>query len=224
MSKKVMILDVEGISGKKPYNIGYIIGDNKGNIFMERSFALPNNFWENLQNCFNAREMTHKNLQEILSDFGAGDMRKYEYISNVDFISIFENDLKIFNVKEIDAYNCNFDKSSIRNLYENRIMPDVEWCDIWSEVVYSRCLTKKYVKFCKENGFVTDKGNIKTSAEVVYSYMTKNITFCEEHTGLADCGIEYELYLWAKSSKKKMVKKHPRQIWKVMAELVEKMD
>ena len=76
----IIVLDVEGMSNAKPYNIGYIIGDRKGNIIQQRSYALPNNFWENLQNCLPAREMTHKNLQEILADFGAGDERKYNYI------------------------------------------------------------------------------------------------------------------------------------------------
>ena len=46
----IIVLDVEGMSNAKPYNIGYIIGDRKGNIIQQRSYALPNNFWENLQN------------------------------------------------------------------------------------------------------------------------------------------------------------------------------
>lgn len=222
--KRIMVLDVEGMSGFSPYNVGYIIGDFKGNIYQQRSFALPNNIWENLQNCFNAREMTHTNIQEILKDFGGGDSRKYDYISNVDFIETFEKDLRDFYVKEIYAYNCAFDKSSIRNLYGNRPMPKVEWCDIWSCVVHSRCLTKKYVKFCLKNGFVTEKGNIKTSAEVAYAYKTKNISFVEEHTGLADCGIEYELLLWAKDSKKKMVKSFSTPAWKILRGIMEELD
>lgn len=226
MAKNVMILDVEGMSGHKPYNIGYIIGDNKGNILLERSWALPQCIWENLKNCFCAEEMTHKNVEEILADFGSGDKRKYNYISNEDFFAQFEQDIINFNVHQIWAYNVTFDRCAIRNLYENRPMLhnipwEVEWNDIWSAVTYSRCMCQKYINFCIENNFLTEKGNIKTSAEVVYAYYTKNPTFCEEHTGLADCHIEYKLYLWAKSSKKKMVKKHPEQIWKVMKRLVQ---
>lgn len=224
MAKLKMILDVEGMSGKRPYNIGYLIGNNKGDTFQERSFALPQTIWENLANCRQAREMTHKNVEEILNDFGSGDERKYDYSSIADFIEIFQNDLARFKIKEIWAYNCPFDRTAIKNLYGIVPMPEVEWCDIWSAVTYSRCMTQKYVNWCIEHGFVTEKGNIKTSAEVVYAYMTKNPTFCEEHTGLADCHIEYELFQWAKSSKQKMVKKHPTPIWKVMSQLVQPAD
>lgn len=224
MAKMRMILDVEGMSGKRPYNIGYLIGDGKGNIYHENSIALPQTIWENLANCAHAREMTHKNIEEILADFGAEDERKYNYLSITDFIETFLEALRRFKVKEIWAYNCSFDKSEITNLFGDIPMPDVEWCDIWSAVTYSRCMTQKYIDFCLENGFVTEKGNIKTSAEVVYAYMTKNPTFCEEHTGLADCYIEYELFQWAKSSKQKMVKKHPTPIWKVMAQMMKPAD
>lgn len=224
MAKLKMILDVEGMSGKRPYNIGYLVGDNKGNIYQENSIALPQTIWENLANCRQAREMTHRNVEEILADFGAGDERKYNYTSITDFIEIFQNDLNRFKIKEIWAYNCSFDKSAISKLFGNVPMPEVEWCDIWSAVTYSRCMTQKYVNWCIEHGFVTEKGNIKTSAEVVYAYMTKNPTFCEQHTGLEDCYIEYELFRWAKSSKQKMVKKHPTPIWKVMSQLVQPAD
>lgn len=219
--KYFMVLDVEGMSTCKPYNVGYIIGDKHGNIVMERSFALPECIWQNLQNCFHAEEMTHKNVEEILADFGSGDKRKYDYVSNAEFKRIFEQDIKSFNIKTIWAYNVNFDKGALARLYEIIPLPDVEFADIWSAVTYSRCMTKKYVNFCIKNGFVTEKGNIKTSAEVVYAYYTKNILFEEEHTGLADCHIEYKLLLWAYATNKKLVKKHPRQIWRVMAELVQ---
>ena len=66
--KRIMVLDVEGLSTCRPYNIGWIIGDKHGNIYSEESMAILPCIWENLQNCFCAKEMTHKNVEEILSD------------------------------------------------------------------------------------------------------------------------------------------------------------
>lgn len=215
----IIVLDVEGMSNAKPYNIGYIIGDRKGNIIQQRSYALPNNFWENLQNCLPAREMTHKNLQEILADFGAGDERKYNYISNCDFIEQFNKDIEEYKISQVWAYNCIFDNGAIRRLYDLIPLPEVEWCDIMSAVSASFLYNKKYVKWCLKNGFVTDKGNIKYSAEVVYAYLTNNVTFCEEHTALADVWIEYEILLKVFKSKKKLEKKQKKAIWKILGEI-----
>ena len=215
----IIVLDVEGMSSAKPYNIGYIIGDRKGNIVQQRSYALPNNFWENLQNCLPAREMTHKNLQEILADFGAGDERKYNYISNCDFIEQFNKDIEEYKISQVWAYNCIFDNGAIRRLYDLIPLPEVEWCDIWSAIAASCLYNKKYVKWCLKNNFVTDKGNIKSSAEVVYAYLTNNVAFCEEHTALADVWIEYEILLKVFKSKKKLEKKQKKAIWKILGEI-----
>lgn len=215
----IMILDVEGMSTEKPYNIGYIIGDRKGNIFKECSFALPNNIWGNLKNCFAAKEMTHNNIQEILSDFGGGDSRKYDYISNNDFLLTMAKDIEDFKICQVWAYNCMFDAGSLKRLDEFNILPEVEYCDIWSAIAASCLYNKKYVKWCINNGFLTEKGNIKSSAEVVYAYLTNNVTFVEEHTALSDVRIEYEILLKVFKSKKKLEKKQKKAIWKTLGEI-----
>lgn len=216
----VMILDVEGMRDEKPYNVGYLIGDRKGNIVLKRSWALPNAIWSNLKNCLNAKRMTKKNVEEILADFGS-DNRKYDYISNVDFIAQFEADLEQYKVSQIWAYNEIFDNGSISRVYEGRPMPDVAWCDIMSAACASICYKKKYVKFCMENGFLTEKGNIKYSAESVYAYLTNNPNFKEEHTGLADCLIEYQIYLAVIKKKQKLHKNldNNERPWKELAEI-----
>jgi hypothetical protein len=40
---------------------------------------------------------------------------------------------------------------------------------------------------------ISPAGNLKTSAEVAYRYITKNADFSEEHTGLEDVRIETEI-------------------------------
>lgn len=207
MSKRklICVLDVEGMSGKRPYNVGYLIADLHGNKVLEKSFAIMPYIMENLSSAMKtaqqtAREMTHKNIAEILEN-----PTKYKWALKEEFLTTFFNDLLTYGVSEVWAYNCTFDKSAINRLLENDSRGNfIQWLDIWSAIVMTKCLSKKYVKFCKKNGFVTEKGNCKTSAEVVYAYLTNNTTFEEEHTGLADCGIEYQILLAAKNSKKKV--------------------
>ena len=43
--EKFIVLDVEGMSGLMPYNVGYIIADRYEKIYKERSFALPENIY-----------------------------------------------------------------------------------------------------------------------------------------------------------------------------------
>ena len=50
--------------------------------------------------------------------------------------------------------------------------------------------TKEYYEYCKANNFITEKGNLKKSAEVVYGYITNNPNYIEEHTALEDSKIE----------------------------------
>ena len=50
--------------------------------------------------------------------------------------------------------------------------------------------SRNYVKFCDDNEFLSEKGHRKSSAEIVYRYITKNLEFEEAHTALADTEIE----------------------------------
>ena len=131
-------------------------------------------------------------------------------INNINPISDIYNSLKDdiikYNVKEIWAYNCTFDKNAMIRLFADDLFDElnVVWLDIWSAIIMTKCLTEKYVNFCKENNFLTDKGNCKTSAEIVYAYLTNDVNFKEEHTGKSDCKIEYKILLTAKNTKKKI--------------------
>lgn len=206
MRKNVIVLDVEGMSGKRPYDVGYIIADFKGNIYAERSFACLPCVWENLATTMKtsqetAKQMTHRNIREILET-----PDKYNWVTIADVRNSLIADIVEYNVKEIWAYNCSFDKGAMTRLFADDTLDKlgIVWLDIWSAIVMTKCLTKKYVRFCKSNGFVTEKGNCKTSAEVVFAYLTNNTSFEEEHTGLSDCKIEYRILLSAKATKKKI--------------------
>lgn len=221
IGKPFVVLDVEGMSTCRPYNIGYIIGDKFGNIFLERSFAVLPCVWENLQNCLQAKEMTHKNIQEILGDIENSTSRKYVYNSIEEVKKLILNDFIKYKVNEVWAYNAAFDKSSIKRLFNDdwEIIDNlVTFYDIIPAIVHTKLLNKNYVNWCNKNGFITQKGNVQTKAEIVYKYLTNNLIFEEEHTGLNDCKIEYQILLKAIHSGKKIDRKENRPAWKVFKE------
>ena len=51
-----------------------------------------------------------------------------------------------------------------------------------------------YRNFCVTNGYVTNRGQNRYTAEVIYRFLTDDNSFEEEHTGLADCMIEKAIF------------------------------
>lgn len=222
--KKFIVLDVEGMSSQRPYNIGYVIADKKGNIYQKRNFAILSCVWENLKNCFHAEEMTHKNIEEILSDTEKqASERKYQFFTIEQVKRILLKDITENNIKEIWAYNCAFDKSALKRFFGNdfEILNNlVTFYDIIPSILYTKLLNKKYVKWCDKNGYITQKGNVQVKAEIVYRFLTNCEDFEEEHTGLADVLIEYQILLCAMNTKKKYKHKNI-QAWMVLKKFCE---
>lgn len=215
--KKFIVLDVEGMSVARPYNIGWIVADNTGKIYETFSCALPVAFWENLQNCLHAQTMTHNNIQEILQDFEMPEeSKKYQYCKINDVFKKLLSTITEWRIKEIWAYNCPFDKSSLKRLFKEdfKILDNlVTFYDIIPAILHTRLLSNKYIAFCNKNGFITQKGNVQTRAEVVYKYLKNDLNFEEEHTGLSDCYCELEILCCAMKSGKKFKYKNSTPAW-----------
>ena len=219
--EKFIVLDVEGMSGLIPYNVGYIIADRYGKIYKERSFALPENIYINVVRSASlnqAVEMTAANVTDILQDFkNPFFKRKYRCVGNNEFKKRLLKDIQKHDIKKVYAYNVAFDKASLKNLFGDDFEKlAVEFIDIIPIILRTKLLTKKYCRFCIENGYVTEKGNIMTKAEVVYRYLFNDLTFLEEHTGLADVKIEYQILLKAFQTHKK-IDSSSCVAWKVLA-------
>lgn len=224
MAKKFIVLDVEGMSTQLPYNIGWIVCDKHGEIFEQNSIAVLPAIWENLKNCFQAQEMTHRNVQDILQDIARPE-RKYDYLDIEGAKKRILNSIIFNRVTEIWAYNCSFDKSSLSRLFGDedfRLIDSlVTFYDVIPAIVQTRLLTKEYVDWCNKNGFITAKGNVMTKAEVVHKYLTKDINFVEEHTGLDDCKIEYQILLNAIKSNQKIDRSLTTPAWRIFKQFCE---
>lgn len=207
--EKFIVLDVEGMSGKRPYNVGYIIADRHGRIYAKHSFAFPAAIWENIAESLRigqAIEMTKKNIQEILLDADKpARKRKYKTMTSGEFTKLFTKEIRKHKIKRIFAYNVSFDKNAIFNLIDADAFDalGVEWCDIISGLL-PRFLTERYVKFCLTNDYLSKTGIASYKAEIAYRYFFGDLNFVEEHTGLADTLIEYALLLIAFKSHKKL--------------------
>ena len=218
--ERFIVLDVEGQQTCRPYNVGYIITDRYGKIYKKRSIALPQYFFENINNSIRTgicEEMHHKNIEEITQDFSKPKRkRKYLALGTNEFFKMFEKDVKKHKVKIIYAYNVTFDKGAMFRLFGERFADfNFEFRDIITGILYTKLLTKRYLTFCKENGYMTEKGNYQYKAEIVYRYLTGLKEFIEEHTGLSDVLIEYEILLSVFKTHKS-TNWIPTQAWRIL--------
>lgn len=216
--EKFIVLDVEGGSNVRPYNIGYIIADKYGKIYEKRSFALLECLWENISSALKYNicvDMMKKNAQDILADTKQKKRkRKYLNINANEFYNTFARDIKKYKISVMYAYNVTFDKSSLTRLLGERFTDLKLECRDIIRGILPRLLTKKYITYCIDNNYLTEKGNYQYKAEIVYRYLTGNSEFEEEHTGLADVMIEYDILLNVFKSRKSINWNDKSPIWK----------
>ena len=175
--KKFVVLDVEGASICRPYNVGYVVTDKHGNIYHSRSVAIHPCIMENLQRkaLVGCEEMAHKNISEVESDC----MRKYEHFFSIEeFHKVFMNDMEKFGIKTIWAYNCTFDKGAMKRLFldcDENFTEKFEWLDIMTAILFTKLLTKKYVEFCslvKDGKTMADiMGKMQISRSTYFRFM-----------------------------------------------------
>jgi hypothetical protein len=103
------------------------------------------------------------------------------------------------NVTVIAAYNLAFDRRVIRAThrhlgFKGAIVPKgVAQLDIWEYACRARLVLKKYKQLARAQGWVSEAGNIKTTAECAYRFTSGNHNFIEAHTALHDAEIESEI-------------------------------
>lgn len=218
MMKNILIIDTETCGTLRAplvYDIGFIVADLHGNVKFDLSTVVSEIFL-NRKKEMNLAYFSDK-IPMYNRDVKSG---KRACMSLKTTKNIFMNIVKLYNIHEIYAYNIAFDIRALNNTYkvlfgENFFPDDVTFSDIWSISANSILNSRNYFNFCIRNNLMTEKGNISTTAETVYKYISKNVDFIEDHTALEDCYTEYEILLATKKTKKKMIV-DTKQPWRVV--------
>lgn len=122
---------------------------------------------------------------------------------------------KRYNVKAIIAHNARFDYKStnttLRYLTKSKMRFFLPYgVPVWDTLRMAQdtiCKQKTYIRFCETNGFVTKNGKPRATAEILYRYISGNIGFDEDHTGLEDVLIEKEIFTKCMAQHKPMRKR-----------------
>jgi hypothetical protein len=177
-------IDVEG--EKKPYDIALYDGKN--------------------DKCY--RYLVDCTFQQMLTNTYQFSKPK-KYLSGLDCkitsIEKIANEIKALNIKKLIGHNIiSFDLPILKNCgitFEN-----IKVFDTYRNV--GNLLPLNYYYFCEQNRstkFFTDSGNIKLTLEAIYCYITDNPDFCLSHIAINDCKVNFEVYQYLISRKKKII-------------------
>ena len=214
MKKNVYaIIDTETANGlKNPlcYDVAVIVFDKKG-IELFRKNWLVSNVWNNERMFKTAYYAWKRPLYDNIEK---------EIVNTYTFISEMNEIIDNYQVNFLLAYNLKFDLNSInktveRFTYNSKFNTEnVEYIDVWNVAIDIIMNNNSYKSFCRENGFVSDAGNYKTSAEICYRFLTNIIDFDESHTAMDDCEIEKEIFMTCVKRKKKIEKGIVNNPWR----------
>jgi DNA polymerase III epsilon subunit-like protein len=201
MSDYVIVLDTETTGLDKPfcYDISWYIMTKDGIVRDFKAYVVEQ-VWHNLP-LFESAYYKEKRQKYIEM------MRKHDAIMNKwgYIMQDLKRDIKKYEAKGVYAYNSDFDDKVIRfncDWYKcMNPLDNIDVYDIWGYASQHITGLNDYKRFCETHDFFTDTGNYKSSAEVVYRYITNNPDFEEEHMGLFDSEIEAKILLYCIKNK-----------------------
>jgi hypothetical protein len=194
------IIDTETANGlfcPLVYDVSVIIFDKKNNEYFRKNWLISE-VWENTE-LMNSAYYAWK--MPLYNEFETNLVNMFQFICE------FVNVITEYNVTHLLAYNLPFDIKALNNTSKKYnqcefLGENLQNLDVWSMSCELICNTNKYKNFCEENNYKSEKGNYKTSAEIVYRYITGIKDFDESHTSMKDCEIEKEIFFKCLKQKK----------------------
>lgn len=219
MTKKFyMVLDTETVADARvPYDIAWIIVDRDGNVYERFNGLVAEVLHNPTLRYLVKRDSFSKHKASFYLDNEPAEIMPFEHI-----LCEYDYQCHIYDPVVV-AYNAAFDVK-VLNDYANVLcgisfFDEAEIWDLWNMSLNTICDSSNYVRWCIENGFISEKGNISCSAEAVYSYLTQNSEFEEDHTALSDCEIEAKILQAVFNRKQKLETRYcspvfHQKVWK----------
>lgn len=200
MIEKFMVFDTEttnDIDCPIMYDFGFVVIDRKGKVYQKGSFVVADVFLDKelMESAYFAEKIPMY-WEQIKSG-----QRELKRLANIRKIVL--DTMKEFNIKIVMAHNAKFDYLSTATT--QRYMTNSKYryffpygTEFWDTLKMSREIfsdDENYCAFCEKNNFLTKNGKNRYTAEILYRYLTNDISFEESHTGLEDVLIEKEIFV-----------------------------
>lgn len=207
----IMSGDRLDLSQSLVYDIGWVITDRQGRIYVERSFVIYETFvgMKDVMKSAYYAEKIPMYWEQIKSG-----QRKLVRFSTM--YRTFLSDLKEWNCKAVFAHNARFDVNALNNTIRYLTKSKKRWffpygTEVWDTLKMARQTIgkqKSYRKWCFRNNYVTKHRTpqVRLTAEILYRYISGCYDFDESHTGLEDVQIETKILVHCFKQHKKMDK------------------
>ena len=191
VTDRIIMIDTEttnSLDDPLCYDVGYQIFSLAEGVLVERSFVNADVFYraDLMKDAYFAEK-----IPQYLEELNEGT-RKAKFWKTIK--QIVRADCEKYDVKIACAHNAIFDNRAL-NTTQRYIMPyGVEW---WDTLKMARKALKEnddYRNFCETNSYLTENGQLRFTAEVIYRWLVNNVDFEECHTGLEDVKIEREIF------------------------------
>ena len=191
------------------YDIGGCIHDKKGKVYETFSFVIYETFC-GMKDLMKSAYYAEK-IPTYEKEIKEGARKLVKYITAKMYIKAL---CEKYNVKAIIAHNARFDYIATQTTQRYLTKSKYRWflpygIEIWDSLKMAQdtiCKQKSYIAFCKAHNFLTKFGKPQATAEVLYRYISGNVDYIEEHTGLADVLIEKEIFAKCMAQHKPMRK------------------
>lgn len=197
---RYIVLDTEttnSIDDPIVYDIGFAVIDETGRVYAKFSFVVAEVF---LDKELMASAYFADKIPQYWRDIEDGE-RELRTLNTIrkELKRVCEE----FEVEAIVAHNARFDYRSTtmtqRYLTSSKYRYFLPYgVELWDSLKMAREVFKNdeaYSKFCYENDFLTSRGVRRYTAEILYRFITNDVSFIESHTGLEDVMIEKEIFV-----------------------------
>jgi len=189
------------------YDIGWAVVDKRGNVYRTRSFVNADVYLGE-KSLMRSAYYANK-IPQYEEDLRAGTR---QLASMYTIRQTFLHDIEEFNVKQVYAHNMRFDYGSLNNTqrwitkskFRYFFPKGVEICDTLRMARDVIACMPTYKQFCQENGYITARGAVRLTAEIIYRFISGDHAFMESHTGLEDVMIEKDILAYCFAKHKKM--------------------
>lgn len=189
------------------YDIGGAIHDKQGKVYETFSFVI----YETFVLCADLMQTAYyaDKIPMYREQLANGSRRMVRWNTARKVIAYL---CEKYNVKAIIAHNARFDVRAVNTTERWFSSSKYRYflpfgIPVWDTLAMAESVIttqKTYIAWAHENGFCRSNGRPRATAEILYKYITCNMDFTEEHTGLADVLIEKEIFVRCTAQHKKM--------------------
>jgi DNA polymerase III epsilon subunit-like protein len=199
MNEKYIILDTEttnDIECPLVYDLGFAVIDASGRVYASYSYVVADVFCD-------SELMASAYFSEKIPSYWEDIHNNIRILKSFRSIErIFRRVCKEWNIKGFIAHNMRFDYLALNNTkrylttsrYRFFFPYGAKFIDTLKLSRLAFDDNSEYRAFCVENDYVTSRNQNRYTAEIIYRFLTSCNDFVEEHTGLADCMIEKEIF------------------------------